>query len=108
MADYLLVSTTAESHDVAMTLARSAVEARLAASAQVYGPLRSVFWHLGELGTGDEWQVMLKTTADRYRALEEHLVAKHPWTNPEVTAIPLVEGASQYLEWLRRTVADPG
>jgi periplasmic divalent cation tolerance protein len=66
MADYLQVSTTADSRDVAMDLLRSAVQARLAASGQVFGPAASVFWHEGELGEGEEWQVFLRTTTDRY------------------------------------------
>jgi periplasmic divalent cation tolerance protein len=39
-------------------------------------------------------------------ALEAHLLAEHPWKNPEIRAIPLVAGAGPYLAWVRRTVAD--
>jgi periplasmic divalent cation tolerance protein len=106
MANYLQVSTTADSREAATALARSAVAARLAAGAQVYGPITSVYWHHGEIGSGEEWQVLLKTSADRYPALEEHLLAQHPWTNPEVTAVPLVAGSAQYLDWVQRTTAD--
>ena len=86
-----------------MALARSAVEARLAASAQIVGPVESVFWHLGELGTGEEWQLLLRATADDYTSLEAHLIAEHPWDNPEVTALPLTHAAPAYLAWLQRT-----
>jgi periplasmic divalent cation tolerance protein len=63
----------------------------------------SVFWHAGEFGTGEEWQVLLKTTEDRYPELEKHLIEHHEWTNPEVTAIPLIAGAEPYLAWVART-----
>jgi periplasmic divalent cation tolerance protein len=33
----------------------------------------SVFWHLGEFGTGEEWQQLLSTRIERYPALEAHL-----------------------------------
>lgn len=105
MTDYLQVSTAAETKESAVELARSAVGARLAAGAQVVGPAASVFWHHGEMGTGEEWQVLLRTTADRYGALQQHLIEQHPWENPEVTAVPMVGGSSPYLEWVRRTVA---
>jgi periplasmic divalent cation tolerance protein len=74
MAQVLQVQVAAPSKEVATELARGAVEARLAAGSQVVGPVTSVFWHLGEFGTGEEWQVVLKTTEERYPELEKHLV----------------------------------
>lgn len=88
-----------------MRLARTAVRARLAATAQVQGPVVSVFWHLGNFGEGDEWVVVLRTTSDRYAELEAHLVAEHPWENPEVTAVRIEAGAAGYLAWLERSTA---
>ncbi|KAB8171232.1 divalent cation tolerance protein CutA [Streptomyces sp. 3MP-14] len=102
------VSTAVESREAAETLARSAVAARLAAGTQIVGPVTSVFWHLGEMGTGEEWQLLLRTTADRYPALETHLVAHHPWDNPEVVAVPITAGTADYLDWIRRTVTGNG
>jgi periplasmic divalent cation tolerance protein len=106
MADFIQVSTTADSREAAAALASSAVKARLAASAQVIGPVASVFWHEGQYGEGEEYIAALKTTADKYADLESHLLAEHPWKNPEISAVPLVAGSSPYLEWIRRTVAD--
>jgi len=100
MADYLLVTTVVADRETAARLAGSAVRARLAACAQVHGPVLSFFWHLGELSEGEEWQVTLKTTAARYDELEKHLISAHTWDNPEVTAIPLIAGSGPYLHWL--------
>ncbi|MEV5296731.1 divalent-cation tolerance protein CutA [Amycolatopsis methanolica] len=94
------------SRDLATELARSVVEAKLAAGGQVIGPVTSVFWHLGEFGAGEEWTVILKTTEDRYKQLEQHIVEHHEWTNPEITAIPLVAGLAPYLEWVERTLSE--
>ena len=71
----------------------------------MHGPVVSVFWHLGELGEGQEWYVVLKTTAARYAELEAHLLAAHPWDNPEISAVPLAAGSASYFAWLERTVA---
>lgn len=100
--EFMQVSTATESRDSAMTLARSAVEARLAAGAQIVGPVASVVWHLGELVEGEEWQVLLRTRAERYPALETHLVEHHPWKNPEVVAVPITAGSGDYLGWVER------
>lgn len=100
MTEFVQVSTATETREQAVQLAESVVRARLAAGAQVVGPVTSVFWHLGEFGTGEEWQLLLKTTAERYPALEEHLVANHPWDKPEVVAVPIVMGSPAYLRWV--------
>lgn len=105
MSDYLQVSTTTDSRETAARLAGSAVATQLAAGAQVYGPVASYFWHGGEPGEGEEWQVLLKTTAERYVELEAHLIAQHTWQDPEVTAVPLAAGSKPYLGWLTRMTA---
>ncbi|WP_345680054.1 divalent-cation tolerance protein CutA [Yinghuangia aomiensis] len=102
MTDFVQVSTTAPSQSDAERLARSAVATRLAATAQVAGPLTSFFWHAGELGEGPEWAVWLKTTTDMYPALQAHIINEHPWDKPEVTATPIVLGSAPYLEWIRQ------
>lgn len=105
MGNALVVVTAADTREAAARLAGSSVEARVAASAQVHGPVTSFFWHLGEYGEGEEWVVLLKTTSDRYDALEEHLLREHPWDNPEIVAVPVERGSKKYLDWLTRSAA---
>ncbi|OKJ84216.1 cation tolerance protein CutA [Streptomyces sp. TSRI0107] len=94
------VSTATPSREQAVELARSVVSERLAAGAQIVGPVISAFWHDGEFGTGEEWQLLLKTTRARYPELEAHLLKHHPWRNPEVAAVPIVEGSASCLDWV--------
>lgn len=108
MTDCVQVSTAVESREAAEDLARGAVADRLAAGAQIVGPVVSVFWHHGEFGTGEEWQLLLRTTAEQYPALEAHLLAQHPWDNPEIVAVPIVAGSPGYLGWVRRTATGAG
>jgi periplasmic divalent cation tolerance protein len=103
MTDFVQVSTATETREQAVRLAESVVRARLAAGAQVVGPVTSVFWHLGEFGTGEEWQLLLKTTVERYPALEAHLLKHHPWDKPEVAAVPDVAGSETYLRWVEQS-----
>ncbi|KIF73827.1 cation tolerance protein CutA [Streptomyces sp. 150FB] len=100
MTDFVQVSTATETRDQAIRLAETVVRERLAAGVQIVGPVTSVFWHLGEFGTGEEWQLLLKTTTDRYPALEAHLLEHHPWENPEVSAVAVVAGTEGYLRWV--------
>ncbi|MGI5212887.1 divalent-cation tolerance protein CutA [Plantactinospora sp. CA-290183] len=106
MTDYLQVATATETRDTAVELAEYVIGARLAGNAQIIGPVTSVFWHLGQQGTGEEWRLLLYTTGDRYAALEAALLERHPWDNPQVTATPIVAGSEACLRWLRESVAE--
>jgi len=97
--EHLLVRTTTPDLESAREIARSATGQKFAATAKIGGPLTSVWWHLGEQGEGEEWQVEFQTTSVRYAELESHIIAEHPWNKPEVTTLPL-GGSRPYLDWL--------
>ncbi|GHJ48615.1 divalent cation tolerance protein [Catellatospora sp. TT07R-123] len=104
MTGLIQVSTATEHRDAAVTLAGEAVRLRLAASAQIIGPVTSVFWHLGEYGTGEEWKTALITTKDRYAELEAFILANHPWQNPQVTAVEIVAASAACATWAHSAV----
>jgi periplasmic divalent cation tolerance protein len=106
VTDFLQVATATDTREAALALAEYAVGSRLAGNAQVIGPVTSVFWHLGEQGTGEEWRLLLYTTTGRYPELEAALLDRHPWDNPQVTATPIVAGSPACLSWLSESVAD--
>ncbi|MGH3475308.1 MAG: divalent-cation tolerance protein CutA [Nocardioidaceae bacterium] len=103
-AKHVQVTVAAADQETLAQLARSALGEKLAAGAHIVGPVPSFFWHLGEQGEGEEWHLVLKTTGQRYPELEAHLIAEHPWDNPEVSAVAIT-GAAAYLEWIERTVS---
>lgn len=96
------VVVTAETREEAERLARSAVERRLAACAQVVGPISSTYWWNGAVETAAEWQLLLKTTAARFEELRAHLEAEHAYETPEIIATPIVAGSPAYLDWVNR------
>ncbi|MEU4130922.1 divalent-cation tolerance protein CutA [Streptomyces wuyuanensis] len=102
----LTVLTTTDSAAKAEELARGAVEARLAACAQISAPVTSVYHWRNAIETSEEWQVLLKTTEDRYEALEAHLLAHHDYDTPEIIATPVVRGSAGYLAWLAAESAE--
>jgi periplasmic divalent cation tolerance protein len=99
--EYLQVQTTTDSRAEAVELAQAAVEARLAACAQVAGPIASTYWWEDGIERAEEWLIMLKLPADRFDALAEFLTERHSYDEPEITATPIVAGTSGYLEWLQ-------
>lgn len=100
MTDHYQVSTTVDAREAADALAASAVDARLAACAQVLGPVTSTYRWQGRVETAQEWLVVFKTAADRYPLLAEHLRERHPYELPEIIATPVAAGDPGYLDWL--------
>ncbi|MER5182197.1 divalent-cation tolerance protein CutA [Streptomyces sp. NPDC002896] len=107
-AEWLTVLTTTDDEAKARRLARGAVEARLAACAQIPAPVTSVYRWEGTVETANEWQVLFKTTADRYEALASWLIEAHDYDVPEIIATPVVRGSAAYLEWVTRETREDG
>jgi periplasmic divalent cation tolerance protein len=97
---FLQVQTTTDSRAEAVELAQAAVEARLAACAQVAGPIASTYWWEDALERAEEWLIMLKLPASRYDDLAEFLAERHSYDDPEIIATPIVAGSESYLDWL--------
>ncbi|MFI0423313.1 divalent-cation tolerance protein CutA [Spongiactinospora sp. 9N601] len=108
MADYVQVLTTVESEEDGIALARGIVEARLAACVQLVGPITSVYRWQGALEQAREWQLLIKTTRDRYGDLEAHVKANHGYDTPEIIATPIVAGSAEYLSWIDAETAQVG
>ncbi|GAA0726399.1 divalent-cation tolerance protein CutA [Dactylosporangium roseum] len=109
MTDYLQVSTVLATRQDAAYLARSATHSRLAAAAQVIGPVLSMTWHEGTLVETEEWQLVLRTRVERFDQLTAYIVDRHPEPDPEVVGVPIVPGTRSYLDWLdRKTSVVPG
>jgi periplasmic divalent cation tolerance protein len=105
VADHLTVLTTTDTRERAEELARSAVEARVAACAQIDGPITSVFWWEGKVTTDEEWRVLYKTPAGRYADLEAHIKSVHTYDTPEIISSEIPQGSAEYLAWLDEETA---
>ncbi|MBA0049937.1 divalent-cation tolerance protein CutA [Streptomyces sp. AJS327] len=100
MADILTVLTTIDSEARANDLASGAVERRLAACAQISAPVTSVYRWDGAVQRDPEWQVLFKTSAAGYDALEAYLREAHDYDVPEIIATPVTRGNVDYLAWV--------
>ncbi|WP_245985301.1 divalent-cation tolerance protein CutA [Streptomyces tateyamensis] len=81
-------------------LARAGVEARIAACAQIDGPVKSVYWWEGAVQVDEEWRVFYKLGADRYAELEQAIKAAHTYETPEIIAVDITHGSAEYLGWI--------
>ncbi|MEV8639450.1 divalent-cation tolerance protein CutA [Streptosporangium sp. NPDC051023] len=101
-SDCVEVHVTASSRGEAARICSAVVEKRLAAAAQVVAPIESVYWWAGEIRRSDEWLVVMKTTVGRFEQLARRVRELHSYEVPQIVAVALVVGTSDYLEWIRR------
>jgi periplasmic divalent cation tolerance protein len=98
------VTTTLPDQAAAKRLATALVEARLAACAQVSGPISSTYWWQGRVETATEWYCHLKTTVARVPDLQAKIQQLHPYDVPEIIAVPILQGNPEYLKWIQEAV----
>ena len=103
----LLVLTHLPDRATAEVLAQTLVEQRLAACVNVLAPCTSVYRWQGKLETASEVPLSIKTTQDRYAALEAAVRAAHPYALPELIALPIEQGLPDYLAWIAAETRAP-
>jgi len=96
----LLVFTNLPDRASAERLAELLLEQRLAACVNILAPCRSVYRWKGALQHDEEHPMLIKTSAERYGALEQALRQAHPYELPEIIAVPIEQGLPAYLAWV--------
>jgi periplasmic divalent cation tolerance protein len=100
---FVMVLTTAGSEEEGGALARSLVEAGLAACVHIQ-PIRSVYRWKGEVCDEPEWRVAVKTAARKYGEVERHIKERHPYETPEIVRVEIDGGSAEYLRWIEECV----
>lgn len=86
---------------LAQRLARALVSRHLAACVTCVPRAESYFWWQGRLDHARETVMLIKTTRRRLTAAMRYLATAHPYTVPELVALPIVAGSRDYLTWLQ-------
>jgi periplasmic divalent cation tolerance protein len=100
----IIVTTSIDAEEAAHRLAEAVVTERLAACAQVAGPITSVYRWQGAVERATEWSCACKTTPETARALVARLRELHPYQVPEILVTTAVDGSADYLAWIREQV----
>jgi periplasmic divalent cation tolerance protein len=94
-----LVVTTVGTAEAARLLARSMVERRLAACAQITA-IESFYRWQGAVEHEPEFRLLLKTREALVPALQAALLAAHPYELPALHALPVAVAHAPYAEWV--------
>lgn len=101
MTDLVVVNVTAPDLAIAETLARALVQESLAACCTLVPAVRSVYRWQGGVHEDVEVLLVIKTRAALVDELVTRVRALHPYTLPEIIAVPILAGSAEYLAWVR-------
>ena len=105
MTDTIVVLINTGSEEQATEIARVLVDERLAACANIVSPIRSIYRWKDAVQDETEHMMIIKTRAELFAQLESRVKELHSYEVPEIIALPIVEGAKSYLDWVFASTA---
>ncbi len=101
-----MVFCTCPGRTLGLQIAEKLVNGRLAACVSLLPGVTSVYAWEGRCETAEEVQLLIKTRAERYPALERTLLELHPYELPEIVAVPIEKGLTAYVEWVAQCTTE--
>jgi periplasmic divalent cation tolerance protein len=101
MIDPIIVLVTCGSEEEALKIAHALVEGHLAACVNLVSPVRSIYRWEGKIWDERECLLVIKTQRQRFEKLEKKVKSLHSYSDPEIISLPIIEGSSAYLNWIR-------
>jgi len=96
---FSIAVTTVASETKAREIAKAALEARLAACAQLF-PIQSHYVWNDELREDAEIALHLKIRAEDFPAVQALIRRLHDYETPEILRIDIAGGDGAYLDWM--------
>ena len=106
MNTYFVYVTAADKAE-AERMARTVVEERLAACANVLGSILSVYRWEGKVCEGEEVALVLKTSDDRKAELIDRIKQLHSYDTPCIACMPITDGNPDFLKWIADETRQP-
>ena len=102
MTQYNIVYMTASSMEEARTIGRELVASRLAACVNILDNMKSFYWWENEIQEGKEAVLIAKTVNVKVPELIKKVKSLHSYDCPCITAMPIVSGNKDFLDWIGR------
>jgi periplasmic divalent cation tolerance protein len=100
MSDIVTVYATFASDEEARRIARTLVEEKLAACANILGGCHSIYRWQGAIEEADEVAALFKTRAALADALIARLAGLHSYDVPAAVVWPIETGLDSYAQWV--------
>jgi len=102
--EFVQLIVTVPNREKAKEIAKVLLEKRLAACIQIFKVESSFRWE-GKIEECTEYAMFIKTKRTLFKRIEEEILSLHPYSVPEIIALPIVEGYKKYTEWMRKELS---
>jgi periplasmic divalent cation tolerance protein len=96
----IVVLITAPSALVGEQIAQALLAKRLAACVNQAGAVQSLYHWQGAVHQDEETLLIVKSRMDLFEQLALVVKSLHPYDIPEIIALPIVTGLSDYMNWI--------
>ncbi len=96
----VVVLITVPNGEVAEKIANMLVSEHLAACVNIVSDITSVYSWQGKICKDKELLLIIKTRASLMEKLVGAVRKVHPYTTPEIIALPIVAGFDGYIKWV--------
>lgn len=97
---YILVLVTTKDFEQAETISKELLKQKLIACANIVNPVVSYFHWSGTISKSEECLVIMKSRGHLFPRISEQVKALHSYEVPEIIALPITLGSSDYLAWI--------
>ncbi len=107
VTDKIVMMVTARSRRECRKIARKLIDEKLAACVNITAPVQSIYRWEGKVTADKEFLMLIKTTRDLFPEIAAEISLIHSYHTPEIICLPIIDGSSNYLEWLAESVRKP-
>ena len=100
MTSFIEIHITTATEEEAIRLGEILVDAKLAACAQISGPIRSIYVWEGKREFSLEWVCCLKSRELLFPELVKAVRKHHSYQCPQIIAVPILKANEDYLRWM--------
>ncbi|MEM8617137.1 MAG: divalent-cation tolerance protein CutA [Pseudomonadota bacterium] len=101
MTELTLIRITCPSQRVAADIADASVEQRLAACANIEGPVTSTYRWKGVVEQAFEYVLFLKAPTTNFARIEALVKSIHPYDVPAITGMACTHASAAYEAWVK-------
>jgi len=103
---FAVVLVTASGLEEGNKITAAILAKRLAACVNIVPKISSLFWWQGKIDAADEVLLIIKTRSSRIKDIIAEVKSIHSYSVPEVIALPVMAGNSDYLDWIAGEVVE--
>lgn len=104
MDTYIVVFCTTPSAEISNQIANECIKKKIAACCNIIPGIRSIYEWEGKVEKSEEQLLMIKSTEDNFKALENTINEIHPYDVPEIISVKINNGNESYLKWINQSI----